>query len=237
MSLSNLTGMTLGNLNSLIIGGASTLPSKDMALNALMADGYYPRQWAAGTHGQGELVYVKSNIAGLFFDAILSVSTEHNANITSHPVQNGANISDHMYMEPVQITMEIGMSDAMASMVRGQWTGGNTKSVSAYRKLCELQEARIPFTVLTRLNQYQNMVIRSISVNDDAGTLYGLRASVSMQQILLANVATEKVSARDWTSGSGTNRGEVQPTPTPTSVLGSVTGSTTSGQETGRGSG
>lgn len=237
MSLSSLTGMTLGNLNSLIIGGASTLPSREMFLNALMADGYYPRQWAAGTHASGELIYVKTNIAGLFFDAILSVSTEHNAVITSHPVQNGANISDHMYMEPVQITMEIGMSDAMASMVRGQWTGAGTKSVSAYRKLCELQEARIPFSVLTRLNRYENMVIRSISVNDDAGTYYGLRATVSMQQILLANVATEKVSARNWTNGDGANRGEVQPTPTPTSMLGNMSGETTNGSETGRGTG
>ncbi len=237
MSLSNLTGLTLGNINSFIIGGASTLPSQEMFLNALLADGYYPRQWAAGTHGKGELIYVKSNIAGLFFDAILNVSTEHNATITSHPVQNGANISDHMYLEPVQITMEIGMSDAMGSMVRGQWTGASTKSVSAYRKLCELQEARIPFAVLTRLNRYENMVIKSISVNDDAATYYGLRATISMQQILLANVATEKVSARNWSNGDATNRGEVQPTPTPTSVLGSVTGETVNGSQTGRGSG
>ena len=150
---------------------------------------------------------------------MLNVSTEHTAVVTSHPVQTGANISDHMYLEPVQITMEIGMSDCMASMVRGQWVGAYTKSISAYRKLCELQAARIPFTVLTRLNQYQNMVIRSISVNDDASTLYGLRATVNLQQLILANVTTEKVSAREWTSGDGTNRGEVQPTPEPTSTI------------------
>lgn len=237
MSLSNLPGMTLGNLNSVLIGGTATLPSKEMFLNSLFQDGYYPRQWAAGTHAMGELVYCKTNIAGFFFDAVLNVSTEHAATITSHPVQSGANISDHMYLEPVQISMEIGMSDAMASMVRGQWVGAYTKSISAYRKLCELQAARIPFTVLTRLNQYPNMVIRSISVNDNAQTLYGLRATVNLQQLIIANVASEKVSARNWTSGDGANRGEVQPVGENTSTLGSITGETVNGSQTGRGQG
>ena len=57
------------------------------------------------------------------------------------------------------------------------------------------------------------MVIRSISVPDDYNTLYGLRATVSLQQLIIANVAEEKVSARNWTSGDGANRGEVQPVP------------------------
>ena len=235
MSLSNLPGMTLGNLNSLLIGGTATLPSKEMFMSSILQNGYYPRQWASGTHAMGELIYCKTNIAGFFFDAVLNVSTEHGATVTSHPVQTGANISDHMYLEPVQITMEIGMSDAMASIVRGQWTGAYTKSISAYRKLCELQAARIPFTVLTRLNQYPNMVIRSISVNDNANTLYGLRATVNLQQLILASVSTEKVSARGWISGGGANRGEVQPREMPTSQIGSWTGETVNGSQTGRG--
>lgn len=111
------------------------------------------------------------------------------------------------------------MSDAMASMVQGQWQTSYAKSVSAYRKLCELQESRQPFTVLTRLNQYPNMVITGISVNDDVSTINGLRATITMQQILVATVANEKVSARQWTSGGGSNHGEVQPQPTPTSVI------------------
>lgn len=122
-----------------------------------------------------------------------------------------------MYMEPIKINMEIGMSDAMASMAFGQWSGAYTKSVSAYRMLVSLQESRTPFSVLTRLNKYDNMVIQSISVNDDANTLYGLRASISMQQIIMATVATEKISARAWSTASSTNKSEAQPVEKPTS--------------------
>ena len=181
--------------------------------------GYRPPQWLGGGTSPAQLALCKTNIGGLFFDAVISVSTEHTATITSHPVQLGANISDHMYLEPISITMEIAMSDAMDSMVYGQWKGGYTKSVSAYRMLCDLQARRIPITVLTRLNQYPDMVIESISVNDDYKSLYGLRATVSLKQVFVAEATTDTVSARSWVTDADANRGEAQPSEVPTSVI------------------
>lgn len=213
----------LGSIQSAVIGGvvsrlglADSFP--DLTEFGFPSyGGYRPRQWGGGLFP--EMVYCRTNVGGLFFDAVLSANTEHSAAITSHPVQWGAHISDHMYINPVTITMDIGMSDAMASMVGGQWSGRDTKSVSAYRKLVDLMEAREPITVWTRLGHYDSMVIESISVMDDSTTLYGLRASVTMKQILMAYVATEKVSAREWTSGGGVNKGEVQPKESPKSVI------------------
>lgn len=183
--------------------------------------GYRPPQWPGSGTSPAQLTLWKTNIGGLFFDAVLSVSTEHTATITSHPVQLGANISDHMYLEPISITMEVAMSDAMDSMLFGQWTGGGgyTKSVSAYRMLCDLQARRIPITVLTRLNKYPDMVIESISVNDDYKSLYGLRATVSLKQVFVAEATTDTVSARSWVTDADANRGEAQPSEVPTSVI------------------
>lgn len=181
--------------------------------------GYRPPQWLGSGTSPAQLALCKTNIGGLFFDAVISVSTEHTATITSHPVQLGANISDHMYLEPISITMEIAMSDAMDSMVYGQWIGGYTKSVSAYRMLCDLQARRIPITVLTRLNKYPDMVIESISVNDDYKSLYGLRATVSLKQVFVAEATTDTVSARSWVTDADANRGEAQPSEVPTSVI------------------
>lgn len=181
--------------------------------------GYRPPQWLGSGTSPAQLALCKTNIGGLFFDAVISVSTEHTATITSHPVQLGANISDHMYLEPISITMEIAMSDAMDSMVYGQWKGGYTKSVSAYRMLCDLQARRIPITVLTRLNQYPDMVIESISVNDDYKSLYGLRATVSLKQVFVAEATIDTVSARSWVTDADANRGEAQPSEVPTSVI------------------
>lgn len=198
--------------------------------------GYRPPQWLGSGTSPAQLALCKTNIGGLFFDAVISVSTEHTATITSHPVQLGANISDHMYLEPISITMEIAMSDAMDSMVYGQWKGGYTKSVSAYRMLCDLQARRIPITVLTRLNKYPNMVIESISVNDDYKSLYGLRATVSLKQVFVAEATTDTVSARRWVTDADANRGEAQPVGIPTSAAGEIDpNGTVNGKTTGRG--
>lgn len=212
---STLGGMVTGLLRSYTGLG---YPGSDKELFPAY-QGYRPPQWLGSGTSPAQLALCKTNIGGLFFDAIISVSTEHTATITSHPVQLGANISDHMYLEPISITMEIAMSDAMDSMVYGQWKGGYTKSVSAYRMLCDLQARRIPITVLTRLNQYPDMVIESISVNDDYKSLYGLRATVSLKQVFVAEATTDTVSARSWVTDADANRGEAQPSEVPTSVI------------------
>lgn len=212
---STLGGMVTGLLRSYTGLG---YPGSDKELFPAY-QGYRPPQWLGSGTSPAQLALCKTNIGGLFFDAVISVSTEHTATITSHPVQLGANISDHMYLEPISITMEIAMSDAMDSMVYGQWNGGYTKSVSAYRMLCDLQARRIPITVLTRLNQYPDMVIESISVNDDYKSLYGLRATVSLKQVFVAEATTDTVSARSWVTDADANRGEAQPSEVPTSVI------------------
>ena len=192
MSLLNIGG--LGNITSALIGGTSCIP--DLSQYGFSAyGGYRPPQWNSSFLGTEDLVYCKTNIGGLFFDAVISVDTDHTSTVTYHPVQSGANMSDHMYENPVTITMEIAMSDAMDSMVHGQWHNAGEKGVSAYRALRDLQKSRIPIDVLTRL---------------DRKTLGGLKASVHLQQIITATVSTEKVSARNWTSGGANRRGEIQ---------------------------
>lgn len=143
-----------------------------------------------------ELIYVKTNIAGYFFDAFLEVNHTHNSKITSHPVQSGANITDHIYVEPVELSMKIKMSDCMQSLVKGQFVQSYTRSVSAYNVLRELQKLRIPFDVTTRLEVYQNMVIETLSVSDDVKNLNGLEVDVALKQILVVSVKTVKTSAR-----------------------------------------
>ena len=56
--------------------------------------------------------------------------------------------------------------------------------------------------VVTRLNTYKNMLIESIEVSDDVSTLCALKATINMVQVLVVNVGTEKVSAREYTSGA-----------------------------------
>lgn len=175
------------------------------------ANAYTPTVWGSGL-GVQQTVMVKSNLGGFFFDAIFSTDTEHGLTITQHPVQTGANISDHAFVNPIRIGMQVGVSDAMGYRYGADYgSDGMTKSVQAYRQLCKLQELRIPMQVVTRLNTYNNMLIESIEVSDDVSTLCAFKANVNLVQVLVVNVGTEKVSARDWTTGAQKAANETSP--------------------------
>lgn len=201
---------TFNTLNG--IWGAANLVAKLTGNKSFKTnDGYSPSIWGSGL-GLQQLLMVKTNIGGYFFDAVFSVDTEHSLTITQHPVQTGANISDHAFVNPIRMTMQIGVSDAMAYRAGADYGGdGGTKSVQAYRLLCKLQELRTPMDVVTRLNSYPNMLIESIDVSDDVSTLCALKATVNLVQVLVVNVGTEKVSARAWTSDVQKKSQEVQP--------------------------
>lgn len=169
------------------------------------------------------LIYVKTNVAGYFFDAFLRLDHVSRLKITEHPVQTGAAISDHSYLEPKELTIEIGMSDTAQSLVNGQFSDGWSRSVTAYQVLRDLQAQRIPLQINTRLGIYQNMLIESISVPDDYKSLYGLKATVTFREIIVASVNTVKISTNNQVTGS-TNRGNPEPVKSDQSILRQING-------------
>jgi hypothetical protein len=136
----------------------------------------------------------------LIFDAVLRLEHEHEIRPTEHPVQNGANISDDAIILPAQVSLEIGMSDAMDVYTPGQWSDAPSKSVSCFQQLDALQKTRLPFTLVTRLFTYENVVLARISAPDDARTTTGLRASLHFRQIFVGTVTTTPVSSRPHTT-------------------------------------
>jgi hypothetical protein len=147
------------------------------------------------------------------FDAVLSVEHTQEMEITQHPVQSGADISDHAYQKPFRMTMDIGMSDVMDSYVAGQWSGSSSKSINAYQTMLLLERSRTPITVGARLNTYPNMLIESIHTKDDVKTKHGLRATIVFRQLFWA-VTSSVVSARPQDTGTtGTGTVPTQPVP------------------------
>lgn len=170
-----------------------------------------------------DLVYMKTNIGSWFFDAYLSMAHTSKLRITEHPVMVGSSISDHAYLEARELQMEVAMSDVAKDIIPGQFSGTWSRSVKAYEVLRELQSQRIPIQVLTRLNFYKNLLIEALSVPDDYKTLYGLRASVTMKEVLVATTKTVKISARPQTTNS-TNRGQPEPVEPNESILFQILG-------------
>jgi hypothetical protein len=150
------------------------------------------------------------------FDAELNVEHEQRATMTRHAVQTGASISDHIFIEPAHLSMDIGMSDAMDSYAptggTSRWSGAGSKSISAYQTLIAMQFARVPLQITTRLRTYKNMFILNDIARDTHKTITGLRARIEFGQIFMAEVTSTPDSARPHETQK-TNLGAKNPVP------------------------
>jgi len=167
--------------------------------------------------------YFATTLGNFIFDAFLNIQHESNLEITDHPIQTGANVSDHAFMEPQRVTFEIGMSDVMQdissnAVVNFSNIDTSTRSINAYRMLRKLQENRIPIQAITKLWTYNNMMVESISAPEDNKTAYALKATVTLKEIFVVSVTTIKVSQRPQKS-EVTNEGDQKPQQANESIL------------------
>jgi hypothetical protein len=167
---------------------------------------------AAQYSSEGVNATLPSNQTVYVFDVTPRIDHDQRVTKTTHPVQTGASISDHAYLEPARLTIEVGMSDAMDAYAPGLWIGGATKSVSAYQVLLAMQFARIPLVVITRLRTYQNMLIINNPAEETVETVAGLKCRVTFEEIFVADTQVVSNSARPYDTNQ-TQTGQVHPTP------------------------
>lgn len=175
----------------------------------------------AGLSSTPQPVLLQTVVGGYVFDAVLQAQHDATLTITTNPVETGAALTDNSYVNPSKLTLQIGMSDVLKDRIPGQFSGGPSRSVTAYQALKQLQMSRIPVAVTTRLGTYPSMLVAEISVTDDNTTAYGLKATVTLQEILVATVQVVKISSRPQVTGS-TNSGTVQPVAPNQSILSQI---------------
>jgi len=171
------------------------------------------------------VIGIRPNVGGLYFDAVLKTDHMSTTTITEHPVESGANVGDHSYMEADELSLEVGVSDS--TYAPGSF-GTGQRSVTAYNELLKLQRRREPFTVVTRLKVYRNMAITSISAPEDFTTANTLKAFIMLREVIFATTETVTISHRPTAvadSGGGassqpnktgsTNTGSKQPDASP----------------------
>lgn len=192
---------------------------------------YRPQQWAAqapqkviltfpgqGTAPQynstsGPSVTLPATQTLYAFDAEIGIEHQQQIERTKHPVQTGASISDHAYIVPARLVMDVIMSDAVdAYFTPSTWSGSSSKSISAYMTMLALSFARIPLTITTRLRTYSNMIIEALTPQESNKTYAGLRMRIEFGQIFVADVTQVPVSARPQDSNT-TNLGNINPQP------------------------
>ena len=202
----NLTPTSYGN-------GPYRPPQWGQALGIQTVMLVFPGQPNTAQYNQeGISATLPTNTTVYVFDVTPRNDHDQRVTKTTHPVQTGASISDHAYLEPARLTIEVGMSDAMDAYATGLWIGGATKSVSAYQVLLAMQFARIPLVVITRLRTYQNMLIVNNPAEDTVETFSGLKCRITFEEIFVADTQVVSNSARPYDT-SQTKTGQAHPTP------------------------
>ena len=153
----------------------------------------------------------------MYFDAVFRTEHLSARQITSHPVQTGANISDHSYKIPSTLSMDVGVSDVMANFnpMGLIFSNAKSKSVNAFEELLKIQDSGNPVTVYTRLKKYENMIIERVSAREDYKSINEMRAQIQLQEVVIATgVSRDKVSA-DFSASKVTNFVSKQPVKLP----------------------
>jgi hypothetical protein len=142
-------------------------------------------------------------LGGIIPDVVVEEVHTDTLTITDHPVEQGAAISDHAFMNPAELSMRIGWSASslalngvISGIVSGSLLSGKIKSVKdIYESLLKLQRSRKPFGVSTGKRLYQNMLIKSIATTTDGTTENALVCTVVLREVILVRAQTGSLPA------------------------------------------
>lgn len=143
--------------------------------------------------------YPRTKIGIIELDATISENHDYTATVTQFPVENGTVISDHIFNQPVRLSLECLISDSPLSnsgnpLVTAANTlssffsvnSGPTRTTSVFDDLMRLYQKREIFRVDTGLRIYNNMAITSLSVPRTSNTGQSLIFRMEMIQVRFA---------------------------------------------------
>jgi len=176
---------------------------------------------------------------GLIVPSVV-ISEKHNdtLEITEHPVEVGAAISDHAYRRPSEVVMQVGFSgggsllDFLDTTSFGLSVGLSPKET--YQELLDLQNSRVPFDVVTGKRIYSNMLIRALEVTTDRTSENVLSAVLTLREVIITSTTTTQVAVKeDMKLGANTsavqNSGVKTPAAKNESLLSRLAGYATGG--------
>lgn len=106
-------------------------------------------------------------------NCVLSEDHTSEIEITSNPIETGAEVNDHAYIVPKKITLEFADANAVAT----------------WNALVRFQESRVPFVLVTGLAIYRNMMVKSLNAKRDATFARVLSGSAQLQEVIIVDTA------------------------------------------------
>lgn len=150
----------------------------------------------------------RTSIASIVLDASVQETHTTSATVTSHPVESGADLTDHVHKEPdtIQITGIISNTStvfpqalpgvALAGSIANLFSGSsNDLAQKAYQDLKKLVDERTLVTVETTLRTYENMLLENLTVTRDMNYGDALYFTCTARELRIVNVGNIKVES------------------------------------------
>lgn len=131
-------------------------------------------------------------IDGYDIDAFLSVDPSFQSQVTPHPIEEGADASDHIIIKPTVLMVTGVVSDTPIGEIANVRDEGVVPSSDAYARLLEIRTSKRLVTVVTGVYPpFTNMALRSLSPPKTARTGDSLVFRATFEQITTVDVAIE----------------------------------------------
>ena len=130
---------------------------------------------------------LKSSTGGLLLTLDASISQTHtrSASVTDHPVESGADVSDHIRVDPIRVTV-----NGIVTATRLGQQGDTTKEIEAWATLEGLLEAKTPITLVTSLRTYDSMVLVSCSTSREKSLAHAIAPQLEFRQVRIVKSQT-----------------------------------------------
>ena len=133
-------------------------------------------------------------LGGIFPDVVTEELHNDELTMTEQPVEIGAPVTDHAWMQPYKVLVNGGFSNSSA--------GSEGWVQAAYQQLLGLQQSKQPFDISTGKRYYVNMLLRSLTVITNEDSEFSLMFRAACQQIILVSTQSGASSLPANTDGS-----------------------------------
>lgn len=132
-------------------------------------------------------------IDGYVIDCILSEEASTDDTITAYPMEDGANVADHVQLGPLMIELSLVVSDTPIGPAAQERRAGVVPSSEARDFIRALRAERRPFTYEGSTGTYERMMFTRIGEPRDSSTGAELVLDVTLGQVEIAQVRREVV--------------------------------------------
>ncbi len=157
---------------------------------------------------------ILSRVGVVDIDAVINERHRFDNLVTEHPLEDGSPVTDHIVNLPVMLDMEGRITDTPLSLLASIGSGATGliasdlgvdpaviaagtsllgsslpgRAKQAYQELVALRVSRETFTVLTGINEYENMVFESLEFPRTAQDGRSLRFKATLKELFIVGV-------------------------------------------------